>query len=60
MFFQIFFVFNPQAKIGFKKEFLMWLLYLPIRMSPFDKRGRKKGRNDQILLHGRLKFMITT
>jgi hypothetical protein len=29
-------------------------------LSPLNKRGRKKGRNDQTLLEGRLKYMITT
>jgi hypothetical protein len=28
-------------------------------MSPYDKRVRKKGRNDQILLEGDLKLVIT-
>jgi hypothetical protein len=27
---------------------------------PFNKRARKKGRNEQTLLEGRLKFMIAT
>jgi hypothetical protein len=29
-------------------------------VSPFDKRRRKKGRNDYTVLEERLKFMITT